>query len=561
MARDFAQIEAAAKASADAVAQANTLALPPGYINGFGVTLKKDYTVTVSGGAANVRGKQVKLEDAHLLTLQDWVAPRMDTPQHYYIYLSLEGNIYVDIVKPVFNDFYGYYEQPDYGWRVLGKLFVKSNNIIYAIKDVERSGRTVTVGASDYVGYADYYCDGTADQVLINMAIQYVSSAYGGGTVLLSEGNFNIACDASTGIAISMLSNVVLRGAGNGTNLHIDTDSATNAFGIYASGISNINISFFQIASVNGATSYGIYAANISNVVITAIRSSCALRSHITLSGTGNGAITDCVIDCSSVVGGLTDGIICAVPRALITGNQIRSLRGSMAEGIYVFGDGAIVSDNLIYDLSGSLAAGYNSGIRVTSNYASITGNRIEKVKNSGTATNAGGISVAAVNNNALDHNYCYNNGLDTGIANTNGNNFSDAGTDTQTYSNSWQSPVSGEPSLGTAHKHHAALVAAGSINAGNTVDVNANTLAGIPIGSKAINIRGYCVVSLADGYPTLEDSSSNINIYGVEVYANGKVSVFNGLVIFAPGDYFLRIRANVGNITALNIWTTAYYI
>lgn len=130
--RDFTQIERAAQISADVVSSANTLSLPPSYLQGYGVLLKKDYTVTVTGGAANVRGKQVKLEEAHVLNLQDWVAPRMDTPQHYYIYLSLEGNLYVDIVAPVFSDFYGYYEQPDTGWRALGRVFVKSNTTIFA---------------------------------------------------------------------------------------------------------------------------------------------------------------------------------------------------------------------------------------------------------------------------------------------------------------------------------------------------------------------------------------------------------------------------------------------
>jgi hypothetical protein len=141
VARNFDQIERAAQASADAVAESNTLSLPPGYISGFSVTLRKDYTVLVGGGAANVHGKQVNLVESHQLTLSDWIAPRMDTPQHYYLYLAMDGTIYVDNVIPVYNDFYGYYEQPNDGWRALGRIFVRSNLIIFASPVLFTGGR------------------------------------------------------------------------------------------------------------------------------------------------------------------------------------------------------------------------------------------------------------------------------------------------------------------------------------------------------------------------------------------------------------------------------------
>jgi hypothetical protein len=130
--RDFDQIQKAALASEQVVAADNTLSLPPGYIQGFDVRLRKDYTVLINSGTANVGGIQVRLKDDHQLALADWVAPRFDNPFHYYIYLSKEGNIYVDVVTPAYNSFYGYYESPGYGWRALGRLFVKSTDIIFA---------------------------------------------------------------------------------------------------------------------------------------------------------------------------------------------------------------------------------------------------------------------------------------------------------------------------------------------------------------------------------------------------------------------------------------------
>lgn len=132
MSRDFSQIEAAALASQAVVAKDNTLSLPPGFINGFTVLLRKDYTVMIGGGAANVGGIQVKLDEDHQLTLQDWVVPRFNSPNHYFIYLAKDGHIWVDIVKPVYNAVYGYYEQPREQWRMLGRLFVVDTDIVFA---------------------------------------------------------------------------------------------------------------------------------------------------------------------------------------------------------------------------------------------------------------------------------------------------------------------------------------------------------------------------------------------------------------------------------------------
>jgi len=48
----------------------------------------------------------------------------------------------------------------------------------------------VTVASSDYVGTADYYCDGTADDVEINAAMVYLGGI-GGGQLQLTDGTYN----------------------------------------------------------------------------------------------------------------------------------------------------------------------------------------------------------------------------------------------------------------------------------------------------------------------------------------------------------------------------------
>jgi len=67
----------------------------------------------------------------------------------------------------------------------------------------------------------NYICDGTADEVQINVAI-VLANALGGGTVMLRNGQYNIAA------VISLLSNVTLRGNGYGTHIRLGNNLNIN---------------------------------------------------------------------------------------------------------------------------------------------------------------------------------------------------------------------------------------------------------------------------------------------------------------------------------------------
>lgn len=71
---------------------------------------------------------------------------------------------------------------------------------------------TVIVASSTYSGEAHYYCDGTADQVQIQAAIDWLQGAYGGGKVHLTEGTFIItaAIEGRSNIAIDMQAGTIL---------------------------------------------------------------------------------------------------------------------------------------------------------------------------------------------------------------------------------------------------------------------------------------------------------------------------------------------------------------
>ena len=139
--RDFAQIEAAARLMQDYQTKSEVLNMPPGYIVGFNITLNNLYAVTISSGTANVQGLAVQLAADHRLTGDDWVVQRIDTPNHYYIYLSKDGSVKVDLVRPLWNDQWAYYEQPDTGWRAVGRIFVKSTDIVFASPVLFSGGR------------------------------------------------------------------------------------------------------------------------------------------------------------------------------------------------------------------------------------------------------------------------------------------------------------------------------------------------------------------------------------------------------------------------------------
>lgn len=437
--RDWAQIQAAAQAQADTVSNDNTLSLPPAYISGFEVTLRKDYTVLITGGVANVGGRSVTVSVDNTLTLQNWVAPRMDTPQHYYIYLSKDGVVYVDIVKPKFDSFYGYYCQPDTGWRSIGKLFTKSTNIVYAIKDVGRSGRTVTVAPKDYVGYADYYCDGVSDEILINAAIIYEWSAYQGGTVQLLEGTFNI----ETSIILTNYSNINIIGIGAGSIIKVSStfnDINYTAIIAYNSTICfNLSVKNLTIeTSLTEAALMSMYFYNVSGGIISNIYCKEPMTG-VLINNSYNIIITDNIFD-GNLHERIQDvyGIIC-YSDSIIQNNVVKKLRSVNT----VFGirssSGAIVSGNLISDLSTSGAVSQCAGISlITVSYTQFNNNRITNCKTTGGGS-AYGIRISNGTSNSFTSNYCYNNGSDAGVANTNLNNFSDAGTTTQVHGNSWQ--------------------------------------------------------------------------------------------------------------------------
>lgn len=134
---------------------------------------------------------------------------------------------------------------------------------------------------------AEYYCDGTADDVQIQAALTAVGIT--GGIVYVKEGTYDITAQ------LLIPSNVWLRGSGWATILRLTNSFAVNTYMITNStavtGNSNIIVSDFQVdgnkANNTGNLKYGILFENVSNPVFDKIYIHDCVMSGLNTGGTG----------------------------------------------------------------------------------------------------------------------------------------------------------------------------------------------------------------------------------------------------------------------------------
>lgn len=554
MSRDYAAIMKSTETADSATVQNEVISLPPGYIVGFDILLRQDYTILIKAGAANVGGSLVQTSTDHQVEEADWVAPKINSTRHYYIYISKDGSFKIDIVAPVWNNDLLYYEQPDMNWRAIGKLFLADSQIVYAVKQIELSGSVVTVAASGFTGESDYYCTGDSDEILIKAGIQYVYNCYGGGTVLLLNGNYFV--NDYEGIKI-VYSNISLAGSGAGTIIRgFKTTIGNYSSIIKATGydgshtINNVRISNLCVDMQDSTSPTSIHIgiwirysdkSSVSNCYVINARKYPIYISNCDHSEATGNFVDGNLATLTGMVWGIidVDGQYNSVSHNKITGFRT----DDNFHGIWVSSDYSAVESNRITDISSS--GGITFGIRSGMNYGFISDNIISVVKNTGTTTNAYGIYINPNNtlNNNISSNYCYNNGADAGIANTNHNNFYDVGTDTQVYSNSWQMPVAGQPSLGTSHPR-------GGDPAAWDVDGISSTsysmaspytwdLSGVlPVGARAVDITLYIYANT-----TADISGAELNCWQYELGTSP-----GGLKVAGPKGVVARVSKMVAS-------------
>lgn len=134
----------------------------------------------------------------------------------------------------------------------------------------------ITVASSTYTGQADYYCDGTDDDIEIQAAIDYLD-LIGGGTIYLTYGNYY--CTST----ITVKSNIIISGAGKSTVLYFAISTVGgNIYFINIAGYDNIIIDKMSIDGssdtfTHDGSVYAIYnndpSKNISlrNIIVSNI--------------------------------------------------------------------------------------------------------------------------------------------------------------------------------------------------------------------------------------------------------------------------------------------------
>lgn len=547
MPRDFDALYKAQQVAVNSTASIETLSLPPGYLSGYDVRLRKDYTVVVSAGTANVGGLRVQKKAEHQIVEEDWVAPKITSTRHYYIYLSKAGEFRVDIIAPKWSDKYIYWEHPDMGWRAVGKVFLYNGNVVFAIKEVEKAQRTVTVAPDGWTGDADYYCTGGDDQILINAAITYLGEAYDGGTVQLLRGTFLV----SDRILITT-SNITLTSEAKGASVISPTAIFDSPWGmpvppgrmlvhiVPPTASDKVRVSNIAFSSPTIGRGSEFIAVWVESEATGVEIDSCTVTGN--MSGfmvEGERAIvTKCqIIDCLTAAcsWACSFGIYVTTNYATITGNIVDGLSSdASAYGIYAE-DYALVTDNVVRDVVITSLGSYGIGIEVllATNGAIVCDNHVRD--NYDTGISVSGTSIKVSNN------YCRNNGSDTGIANTNGDNFSDTGTDTQVYSNSWQQPVSGEPSEGEGKvTGRDLLVNYTAVTSTASVSVTVGLYA--PIGTRSVDLLVYAWpsasgnfnLSVAPSAGYVDDTMLNYSGYGLSAKLSTRVS--NNTFRYTPG-------------------------
>jgi hypothetical protein len=270
----------------------------------------------------------------------------------------------------------------------------------------EQSGRVVTVASSDHIGDADYYCDGTADQVEILAAIAYLVST-GGGTVRCVGGVFNTAAaivlddhitlEVSPGATIKKNGNfnaVECTGT-SGTHKHdvgitgggtITRDAADMNYNVHLIDCEYVDNVAISDCKLDSPFSHGLYAAYCTGHCI-----------HLTIDGL--------VVNLYDVTYGIG---IAFSNNFRVENNHIINMTGYLNQYIKAAiynnaGDGGVISNNVIKNI-GDMGDGY--GILVNAG----TGIVIQSNKMSECTLRGIKISVGVVSAR-IQNNFCFDNG------------------------------------------------------------------------------------------------------------------------------------------------------
>ena len=239
---------------------------------------------------------------------------------------------------------------------------------------------TVLVAPSTAFVTADYYCDGTADDVQIQLAIDYLSTTFGGGTVNLLSGTYNIASN------LTLRSGVVIKGQGmENTILKVASrDQAIASSSTIDAGISDLTIdASYTRGSPPSDNTWTFTSSSDTRLIIERVTMKNANGGFMEVAGGTEPRVSHCVfVDAQralvneSAGGGYTatwPGSYLAVTNCtsfLIDNNEFYSTSapttlntdGQGYNVIYcVASTGGRIKDNFIHDMQWSMSGSQNN--------------------------------------------------------------------------------------------------------------------------------------------------------------------------------------------------------
>jgi hypothetical protein len=267
----------------------------------------------------------------------------------------------------------------------------------------------IVVASSTYSGVADYYCDGTDDDVEINNAI-IAASQKGGAIVKLTEGTFN-----TTATIDQSYSNVWVV-MSNGTIVDRNFDGYTwKIEGTSGTYITNCKIEGGVLQQTDGNNDYPIYCRYVENTIITNVEIVENLGSGIYLSDVAGCIVSECKIH-GPVSGIVPRGIYCTdSDNNIIKANIIENYTANTVIGIAIVNSssGNTIYNNIVNNLESSASdgSGISYGIYTEGDYDSIIGNKISNCHEIYFGNHGVGIYVGPGNVNRILNNSCLYNG------------------------------------------------------------------------------------------------------------------------------------------------------
>ena len=257
-----------------------------------------------------------------------------------------------------------------------GKSYVRKNETWSEATSKKTCKFVIGSSTAGYtVADVDYLCDGTADQVEINAAINALPD--GGGEILLLDGTYTL-----TGGIIIDNDKVSLRGNGNNTVISRTFTSDTNA----KNSMLYINANYCKIQELYILDDFD--ASDNSYTIYTLGNNITFCNNTIDLKGGFNGTatcfylgkgnnnnISDNYFSCGH---GYFRDVLEVVDnyKSIISGNNIQSSSGGDSLGVVVTGKGSNT-------ITGNYINGYGdivAGIYITTDDNTITGNNIDVV-------------------------------------------------------------------------------------------------------------------------------------------------------------------------------------